>query len=145
MHGYDDDALELLQGLADRIDYIHNNNLQLVHTSWDADTASFLLASATTGLPLTDAEAQLIHQEYDIAMDHYLQWPYWDLWDASVPDGEVPIRPSDTIDGNKATVRSTEMAYFIEYCYSPLKNAAGAQVVDCDVVLNPDLWGGSGK
>ena len=141
MHGYDDAALDLLKGLAKRTDHIFDNSKQGEHRSWDADTASFLLASATAGLPLTDREAQHIQQEYEIAMDHYLTWPYWDLWDASVPDGEVPIRPSSYISEEKDTVRSTEMAYFIEYCSSPFRNETGKQVVNCDVVLNPVLWG----
>jgi len=141
MHEYDDMAYELLEGLTDRSNYIFDNSRQEEHRGYDADTASYLLAAASAGLPLTNREAQHIVDEYSLAVDHYLDWPNWDLWAPSVPEGPVDLRPSDVMSEEKAVVRSTEMAYFIEYCYSPFRNEAGADVVDCDVILDPTQWG----
>jgi hypothetical protein len=33
------------------------------------------------------------------------------------------------------------MAFFLEYCYSPFKDPAGAPFIDCDVVADPSRWG----
>ena len=143
IHGYDDMANRLLEGLADRADYVFSHSRQEEERSYDADTASYLLACATAGLPLTNREVRHIHQEYEVAMDWYLDWPNWDPWDSSVPDGAVQIRPSDRMSDVKAVVRSTEMAYFIEYCSAPFRNPDSVNPVDCDVILDPSRWGGN--
>jgi formylglycine-generating enzyme required for sulfatase activity len=134
-------ALDLLEGLTERIETdMANPTGQAEHSSYDADMASIMMASVTGGYPLTSAEARYIVDEYDAGIAHYETWPYWDLWAASVPDGQVPYRPSSDAGGGKHVVRWTEMAYFLEYCYSPFKNASGAEIVDCEVILDPSLW-----
>lgn len=134
-------ARELLNGLALRVDEMETDeDERLDHPEWDADMASFLLAAAAAGLPLTSREARIIQERYSLAVDHYLAWPYWDLYDAAVPDGEYDYRPSRD-ENEQRHVRITEMAYLIEYCYSPFKNPAGVRLVDCQVVLDPSRWG----
>jgi len=134
-------ARELLAGLAQRVDEMEaDDSERLDHPEWDADMASYLLAAAAAGLPLTSREARIIQERYSLAVDHYLAWPYWDLYDASVPDGEYDYRPGRD-QGEDRHVRPEEMAYIIEYCYSPFRNPAGVQLVDCEVVLDPARWG----
>ena len=142
MYEENDAAYELLEGLAERVDTVFDNEEgQTQHTSYDADTASFMLTAATAGLPLTNEEARHIVEEYTTSIEHFNEWAYWDLWDESVPNGSVQIKPSNTMSPEKTVVRETEMAYLIDYCYSPFRNTAGADLVDCNVILNPDLWG----
>ena len=111
------------------------------HAEWDSDAAGFLLASAANGLPLTGAEAHLIQERYSASVDHYLAYDRWDLWDASVPDGDYSYIPSPDGDDGSIYVRLPEMTFLFEYCYSPLRNPAGVELVDCDVVLDPSRWG----
>jgi len=140
-----DVALEHLEGLADRADEMFDGSpVQMDHKDFQSDVAVFLLASATAGLPLTDREARHVMEQYTLSVDHYETWPNWDLWDASVPDGEVPYKPdrNGTIGGEPVTaVRPTEMIYLLEYCYSPFRNGTGAPLVDCEIVLDPNRWG----
>jgi len=140
-----DVALEHLEGLADRADEMFDGiPVQTDHPDWPSDVASFLLASATAGLPLTSREARHVMEQYALAVDHYEIWPNWDLWAPSVPDGDVAYEPSrnGTVGGEPITVvRPTEMIYPIEYCSSPFRNEAGAPLLDCDIVLDPSRWG----
>lgn len=101
---------------------------------WWSDAAAFLLASAAAGLPLTDEEAQLIRQEYLASFEHYRQHPHWDPW-AGTEEGEFPYKPSRGV-----AVRPTELAYLLEYCYSPFRHPAGARVVDCAVISDQARW-----
>ena len=114
---------------------------QTLHDSWDSDLASIMLAAATGGFPLTSDEARYIIAEYDTAMDHYYTWDYWDLWDPSVPDGQVPYRPSSQMTSEKDVVRWSEMSYLIEFCYSPFRNDTSVVPVNCNIILDPSLWG----
>jgi hypothetical protein len=110
------------------------------HPQWDADMASYLVASAASGLPLTAGEARIVQEQYSASADYYAAWPTWDLWDDSVPDGEYDYIPS-RVAPDRSYVRPEEMTYLIEYCYSPWKNPAGVEMVDCDIVLDPSRWG----
>ena len=137
-----DVALGLLEGLADRVDAMMAGEGNWEdYPEWDSDVASYLLVAATAGLPLTSAEARLVMEQYSLAADHYEAWGYWDLWDPSVPDGTLnDYKPSRS--GPLGTVvRPTELAYLIEYCYSPFRNETGAELVDCDIVADPSRWG----
>ena len=143
MHEENDAAFDLLEGLVTRNEDAVTNmeERQLVNTDYKSDLASFLLASAATGYPLTDEEARLIVEEYSTSVDFHAAWPNWDLWDPSLPDGEYTLRPPQTISTEKKAIRNEEMGYLLEYCYSPFRNPAGAQVVDCEVILDPTQWG----
>jgi len=155
--GEPDTARTLLDGLVERIDaMVADDSEREEHWEWDADVATFLLAAAASGLPLTAAEAQIVQRELSLSVDHYLSpsaWREepcqqgancWDLWDASVPDGQYDYKPTrDDPDEvlQKKYVRPEELAYLLHYCYSPWKNPAGVEPVDCDVVLDPSRWG----
>jgi hypothetical protein len=140
-----DVAYDLLEGLADRSDEMFDGSpVQGDDRDFPSDVASYLLASATAGLPLTSREARHIMEQYTLAVDHYETWPNWDLWAPAVPDGEVEYKPcrNGEVDGEAVTVvRPSELTYLLEYCYSPFRNEAGAPLVDCEVVLDPALWG----
>ncbi|RME24322.1 MAG: hypothetical protein D6806_09780 [Deltaproteobacteria bacterium] len=141
LNGQNTIALKLLEGLVERVEAMESDDAERAeHMEWDADAASFLLAAGAAGLPLTGDEARLIQQRYSMAVDHYRQYKYWDLYDSSVPDGEYDYKPSRDAADTKH-VRPEEMAYLIEYCYSPFRNPAGVDPVDCDVVLSPARWG----
>lgn len=115
--------------------------------SWERDVALFLLRSAALGLPLTMREAALVQQYHlsTLQPEDYGAFPYWDLWDASVPDGEYSFRssapPSFHPPSGPEVLRAEDMASLVEYCGSPFRNPAGAQFVDCDIVLEVARWG----
>lgn len=140
----DAEALALLEGLAERADsYTHPSPDEpgASHPNWNSDVAEFLVQSASFGLPLTSLEARLVHTHWLKAVEAYEQFPRWDLWDASVPDGEYPanggFRPSRAPDG----VDIESVALFLEYCFSPFRNPTGVSPVDCEVVRDPTRWG----
>ena len=134
-------AKKLLNGMATRVDImVHDEQGPQQHSEWTADAASFLLVAATAGLPLTSEEARLVMEQYTLSVDHYQDWPYWDLWDPSVPNGTYEYRPGR--NGALGTaVRPEELSFLIEYCYAPFRNETGATLVDCDVILDPSQWG----
>ena len=141
MVGQNDIAKKLLKGLAKRADFMmYNDQLEAAHPDWNADASSFLLISATAGLPLTSDEARQIVEQYANAADHYVTWPNWDLWDASVPDGTYDYKPGRT-GAYGTVVRPEELVYLVEYCYSPFRNEDGADLINCDIVADPDQWG----
>jgi hypothetical protein len=138
---HDDVARRLLDGVITRADEaIDNEEERAEHGEWDADLSSFLIAAAASGMPLTRREARYIHKHLGAAIDHYRAWPHWDLWDPSIPDGTYDYKPDREGDG-KAHTRPAELAYLLQYCYSPWHNPAGARLVDCAVVADPSRWG----
>ena len=84
---------------------------------------------------------RLIHKYHDGAVTRYSDFPNWDLWDPSVPDGTYSFRDGFHPKSEGDAVRCEEMAFLMEYCWSPFKNPAGRQVVDCDIVNDPARWG----
>jgi hypothetical protein len=134
-------AKQLLEGMIVRADeMIADEEKRAAHNRWDADLASFLVVAATYGLPLTSQEARLIQERYSMTVDLYQNWEYWDLWDSTVPDGEYNYIPNRE-DGELSHIRIEEMAFFLEYCYSPWRNPAGVEVIDCAIVSDPSRWG----
>lgn len=105
---------------------------------WDADVAVYLVLMATVGVPLTGDEAAFIQAQYTASAEHYAEFPYWDPWADGGPEGDFEYKPHRGV-----TVRPTELAHILEYCYSPLRSLEGAQFVDCDVVADRDQWGGA--
>ena len=141
VHGYNDMAQKLIEGLADRADIDQNPEKRHPQAekqnSWEGDLAVFLLQSSSVGLPLTSREVRLIHQYYSKAVDNFSTWTYWDLWDSSIPDGTYDYRPS----GGDSYVDISELAMAVEYCFSPFKNPAGKIPVDCEIVKDRTKWG----
>lgn len=141
MVGQNDVAQILLSGLARRVD----DMMQGVgnwenYPEWDSDVAAYLLVAATAGLPLTSEEARKIQEQYSLAVDWYQTFPNFDLWSPSVPNGELSYYPSRWSPSGPV-VDFEDMIYFIEYCYSPFRNKSGAEVVNCDIVADPEQWG----
>ncbi len=104
--------------------------------SFDADIASYLLTAAAAGMPLTGREARHIQEHYSNAAEHYGAFEFWDPWADGIEDGPFDYKPN-----RGTTVRPTEIAFLMEYCYSPFRSETGAQVVDCDVVGDRSRWG----
>ena len=136
-------AEKLLSGLVERVDVMMaDEETKLDNPEWDADAASYLVAAAASGLPLTAAEVRLVQEQLSASADFFAPWPYWDLWDQSVPDGEYEYKPSrDGADGSRY-VRPEELTYLMQYCYSPWRNPSTVELIDCEVVLDPSRWGG---
>jgi hypothetical protein len=136
-------ARDSLEGMAARLDENldrPDESLSRSRSEWERDLAQLALRSAAFGLPLTSREARLIHQFWGRGVDEFSAWSYWNLWDAVHPDGTYPHRPGDA-DGADRWTRIEDMALVLEYCWSPLKNPAGAAFIDCDVVADPARWG----
>ncbi|MCB1155078.1 hypothetical protein KDL45_15585, partial [bacterium] len=138
--GDNDTARALLEGLAARMDKLMDHPLADSYVEWYPDVAALLVIAAANGLPLTNREAALVVRHYTEAAAYLADFDYWDLWDASVPDGEYVYIPDRYVydgEGNAIDyfVRITEITHLYEYCYSPLKDPAGAKFVDCDTLL----------
>lgn len=140
----------MLEGAIKRADRLTaDEKMPLAHKEWYPDLAGWLLAAASSGLPLTSAEARLIAQEYSASAAHYEKFPYWDPWADGVEDGQFnykpdrdgPSIPDDPDSPTRKHVRLPEIGFVLEYCFSPYLNPNGAKLLDCDVVANPDLWG----
>jgi hypothetical protein len=131
-------AEELLLGLAARAERMFDDptlpNRDV--PEFDADVAVYLLTAASAGLPLTAREARYVQNHYGQAASHYGEFEYWDPWADALPDGEFDYMP-----GRGTTVRPTEIANLLEYCYSPFRSEAGAQFVDCEQVGDRGAWG----
>ncbi len=151
MNHQNEAAEDLMNGLILRADWIMEDpeGFAEEHAEWRVDQAGFYLAAGTVGLPLTNQEARSIVEQYTRASEFYRDFPYWDPWDESVPDGEFAYVPSckkDVDNGNGETeriyfVREDEIPFVMEYCWSPLRNPNSARFVDCDIVLDPSRWG----
>lgn len=135
-------AKKLLEGLAERIDgYLDTPDADLPRSrsEWENDVALLALRSAAFGYPLTSREARLIQDKWGLGADEFSGWEYWNLWDPGFADGQLPIRPGHS-DGDVHWARIEDMAMLLEYCWSPLRNPAGVQFVDCGIVADPAQW-----
>ena len=133
-------AWYLLDGLGQRIDsYMHPSADEpgQKDSAWNKDRALLLVEAASVGLPLTWSEAAFVQKHWTQAIVDFQDWPNWDLWSATVPDGAVKVRPDASNDG----VDIENLTMLLEYCNSPFKNPAGAPFVDCAVVKDIANWG----
>jgi len=130
----------LLDGLRQRIDaYMHPlaDDPGPKDGAYNKEVAVLLVQAASMGLPLTWLEARHVQKHWSQAILDYQDWPNWDLWAASVPDGQPAARPGSSEGG----IDVEGLAMFLEYCNSPFKNPAGVQFVDCDIVKDMAKWG----
>ncbi len=144
MNNDDDVALKLLTGMSERMDAMMAGKGKPTSEpcpDWEPDLSTHLLVAASNGLPLKSSEARLIATEYSKAADYYITWPNWDLWAPSVPDGIQSYIPGNSPTPDTRVVGTDELAFLMEYCYSPFRNPTGAKLCDCDIVLNPARWG----
>lgn len=109
--------------------------------SWGRDISLLLLMGATLGMPLTSEEAREIHHFHRRAAELYEAFPNWDLWDESVADGTYGFRSGFHPAHTPEAIRIEDIAFILEYCWSPFKNPAGVDFVDCDIVRDPERWG----
>ena len=131
-------AEELLVGLALRGERLLDDDSMPNRDApeFDADVAVYLLTAAAAGMPLTGREAHFVQEHYSLSAEHYGEFEYWDPWADGVAEGEFSYMP------NRGTaVRPTELAYLLEYCFSPFRSLEGAQFVDCDVIGDREAWG----
>ncbi len=142
--GHDDTAEELLKGFITRLERYQDPEGPepgASNESWERDISLLLLKGASVGMPLTSAEARKIHELHGRAVDVYMDFSNWDLWDDSVPDGAYDFRRGFHPGHIPDAIRIEDIAFILEYCWSPFKNPAGVMFVDCDVVKDPSLWG----
>jgi len=143
-HGHDRVAEELLRGWITRIERYRDpegGEPGWDDQDWERDISLYLLQGAAIGMPLTSEEAREIHKYLDGAVTAYSEFPNWDLWDPSVPDGAYDFRSGFQPQRIPEATRVEELTMLLEYCWSPFKNPAGVKFVDCDVVTDPARWG----
>jgi len=146
--GHEEEGKALLTGLAERIDRYQDPKADEPgqdEESWDRDIASLLAQAAGVGLPLTWDEVRQVHTYFDGSVERFSQFPNWDLWDPSVPDGTYDFREGFHPKNLPDAIRVEEITMLLEYCWSPLRNPAGAALVDCDIVSDPAKWGTTGE
>ncbi len=131
-------AKYLSQGIIERIDtYLSQMDTDFKdEKSFKGDMAAYLFKAASQGIPLKNSEARLIHQQYSLAIDDYLQWPYWDLWDPKFTDGQYPYDPYS----ENGRVAIENMFFVFEYCFSYFRAENGARIVDCEIVRDSSKW-----
>jgi hypothetical protein len=135
--GKNDAARQLVVGLAVRAGrYLDPNSGEpgLTNPRWPADMAAFLFRAAMSGLPLSGDEVRLIHAEYGKAIDAYAQFPRWDLWSSSVPNGTYVINDGYLPSDQGMLVEIEEMGFALAYCWSPFRAPNGQPIVDCDAI-----------
>lgn len=143
-HGHDRVAEELLRGWITRLERYRDpesGEPGWDDPDWERDLSLYLLQGAAIGMPLTSEEARQIHAYLDRAVEIYADFPNWDLWDPSVPDGVYDFRSGFQPERRPDATRVEELTMLLEYCWSPFRNPAGAEFVDCDVVRDPARWG----
>ncbi|MBN2496135.1 MAG: hypothetical protein JXR96_16195 [Deltaproteobacteria bacterium] len=143
-HGDAEAARVLLRGMAARIEgYLAEPDPEILPARWNSDVALLALRAAAFGLPLTSQEARLIHTSWGRAIDAYKDWESYDLWGEAIPQGQVAYRPGDrSEDDHWASIE--DMTLVMEYCWSPFRNPAGVEWVDCELVRDPSRWDDSG-
>ncbi len=138
---------KLLDGLEERITLdqeLPESQFQYDPDDWYRNLALYYTQAQSYGYPLTSAEVRSIHSYYLKAIEEYMEWPYWDPWAASVPEGELgAYHPPNckTVDEERVCWwRSEDLGQIFENCWSPLTNPNSAQWVDCDIVRDPSQW-----
>ncbi len=144
VRGQNELARGLIEGLGSRATrYLDPSQHEAgrVNASWDADVAVYLLQASAVGMPLTGQEAQHIRSRFDATLDAFLAWDRWNLWDPAVPDGVYNHRGGGyrpPTDGHR--IGAENLAFFFEHCWSPFRNPAGVELVDCDLLQHPERW-----
>jgi hypothetical protein len=130
-------ALDLVKGLADRLDrtmnYIDQNGKTPDNVP-DGNVTTLVLHAANAGVPLTSREVRWIHDRIRAAHGSYLEgsrMPQYDVF-GSLPDGAWPYMP----DGEGIQFNNIGLA--LGSCASVFRNTASRPLLDCERVLkNP--------
>jgi len=137
-------AYEQLKGLAERADrYMHPDKDEpgpKESEYWEAELATWLLESASVGLPLTAAEARVVQKHFANFIDTYIDWPRWDMWADTVPDGTYDHRSGFRPIYIPSAVNVRDPGFFFEYCNSPFRNPNGVSPVDCELLKDRSKW-----
>jgi hypothetical protein len=140
-------AALLLDGLRERMDMefaTPSEQIQYTRARWDNDLSLYLAQGHVYGYPLTSKEARMIQEDYQRALDKMDDWPFWDPWADSVPDGEHGgyRPPSCEGQGDEQVCwwSVEDLAQVFETCWSPFLNPASKTYVDCDLVRDPSRW-----
>ena len=140
-------TLQLLDGLEERMDLefaTPPGERQYTQSRWDADLSLYLAQSHVYGYPLVSSEARMIQEYYLRALDKMEDWPYWDPWADSVPDGDLGgYRPPSCEGQDEEQVcwwGVEDLAQVFETCWSPFLNPASKVYVDCEIVRDPSRW-----
>lgn len=143
--GHPDVAKRLVEGLIRRIERYRDpqsGEPGQSNANWPRDMARLLLMAASVGVPLTSEEAAEVRAFYRRTVEAYRDFPRWDLWAPSVPDGVYSFRDGGMYPRHEpAYIRIEDIAFVLEYCWSPFRNPAGAPVADCEVVQDVAQWG----
>ncbi len=139
-----EDAKVGLEGLVERNQRyrsIEEAELPKTKDEFDRDLASSLMQSLSLGYPLDEEEARMVMAYYERAVEKYNEWPHWNLWDASIPDGSYDYRPPNYgSDDGLYWIRIEDFPAFLDACWSPFRNPDGVQILDCDLVRDPSKW-----
>lgn len=132
-------ASELVNGLIERLDdemELTDNGFEDsdLQEKYNGRLAVDLLRYAATGIPLTSDEVRFIHEQFSKSIESMNAWPYWNMWDPTIPDGVY-----DAIPDTKH-LDFVDFASFIQMCDSPFYNETGQPIVDCNIILHPELW-----
>jgi hypothetical protein len=138
INGLNERARTSLEGLEQRFIRDVEMDLSRVATPperWFRDIALSRLQAAAVGYPLTTEEILEIQSYFKVAVETYDAWALWNIWDASVPDGEYTWEPPSSREEANGQptywVSIQDMGLLFTYCASPFKNPAGAAPVDC--------------
>lgn len=143
--GHPDVARRLIEGLITRIERYRDPRSDepgQANENWPRDVARLLLMAASVGVPLTAEEAAEVRGFYARTIEAYRDFPRWDLWDPSVADGTYSFRDGGMYPRHEpAYIRIEDIAFVLEYCWSPFRNPAGSPVADCERVRDVARWG----
>jgi hypothetical protein len=135
--GQDAVALDLVKGLADRLDrtmnYIDQNG-KVPDNVNDGMVTTLILHAANAGVPLTAREVRWIHDHIRAAHASYLEpgmIPQYDIHH-TLPDGEWPYSPEGQ------GIQFNNIGLPLGSCASVFRNTAGQPLLDCQkVAKNP--------
>ncbi|MBI5526196.1 MAG: hypothetical protein HY897_07660 [Deltaproteobacteria bacterium] len=135
MAGQNSVALDLVLGLADRLDrtmnYIEQNG-KMPDNVTEQNFVKLLAHSANAGVPLTSREVRWVHERILAAHTSYLEpgkMAWYDIF-GSAPDGTYNYAPwGEGIPFNDIGVP-------LGSCASVYRNPAGRPLLDCDRVLD---------
>lgn len=143
----DADAAALMDGLRERMDQefaLPVEEMQYTEADYNRELALYVAQSQAFGYPITSDEVRMIHDHYRRAIQHYRDWPYWDPWADSVPDGDLGGYRPPSCEGEDADQecwwKVEDLAQIFETCWSPYINPESRRYVDCDIVRDPSRW-----
>jgi len=135
-------ALPLMQGLVTRmekhLDAVRQGKASANYPA--TKLAGLLLRNAVMGVPLNFGEARWLETQIKIAHDSFLKPRkdhYYDIEKAVLPDGLYPYNPTG------AGLDWRDIGALVGLCVSPYVNHTGVSVLDCDMLRQHQMSGGT--